>query len=254
MATEEEAMQAKIAEIAGRSPRAVFVRAKADIAIGKINRHKNAQISGYEPEPVYSNARGTATFMSHTCSTTDRSQAYPYPEPWRGSRGGYRGTYRGGRGGRGGVRAPIYRNKSLQLNGAPSSTKTTTDAGLVVDENDPPSDASNTTWVRKNDRGHRSIINPLIFEKEKLLRVKAMEGTRQKKLKEKDDSEKAKLMGFLQLPGNPDVASVLDPADGRYKPQLQIKGIRFWVTMRGMKLVKVLGKRRSIGKPPAQQT
>jgi hypothetical protein len=161
----------------------------------------------------------------------------PISPGWRRSRGAYpyppRGYSRGGR-------AQVHRNRTLVLNGSNASPSS-------GGEN-PEGAVGNTTasqgWVTKTDR-HLQLINTSIFEKESQNRAKALEETRQQKLKQRDEREKARFSKHLErLGGNIDNSSDdqirLAGSPGNY--EMIVQGIRFRVAKNGSKLVKVPGE------------
>jgi len=74
MASEDEAMLAKINELAGElATRHLFVRTTNDIDAGKINRHKTEQLSEYQPEQGFNSYRGTDTCTPQSPHVTNLS-------------------------------------------------------------------------------------------------------------------------------------------------------------------------------------
>ncbi|KAI0900019.1 hypothetical protein F4806DRAFT_454801 [Annulohypoxylon nitens] len=153
-------------------------------------------------------------------------RASPYPSP---------STYRGGRGGRGGFR-PVYRNKTLVLNGQ-SQPQPASDSGEGSnDASDPPTPTA--TFVTKHDR-HLQLIKADVYEKESQNRVNAMEQTSRQKQLNRDKKEKAAFMSSVVKSGasaastdHPNVPQSASPFE------VMVDGIRFRVIQQGSKLVK----------------
>lgn len=153
--------------------------------------------------------------------------AFPYPGANRGhapppafrGRGGFtRGrVFRGAMRGRG---APHFRNRVLVLNG-----------GAVADSTPDGSDDSGTAtpndgWVAKVDR-HQQLINANVYEKVSQERAAAIEATKQQKLREKTEREKAKLQKHVaRLAAR----------------ELKIHDVRYRVAKGGSKLVRLAGE------------
>ncbi len=162
-------------------------------------------------------------------NTHHQSQGYSqYPV-----RGGYsiRGYARGGRG------APIHRNRSLVLNGNIAPTSNDSTPGTPVDVNLAPTPGS--AWVTKQDR-HLQLINTSIYEKDSQKRAKAMEETRQQKLKQRGERERAKFNRHLQRGGH--IPTVSRTIDSIRNYEINVQGIRFRVAKNGSKLLKAPGE------------
>jgi len=193
--------------------------AKIGQLAGQINRHKNAQNADQQSQ----------------ANLYTRSNNYGGPQQstaWRPARGGYssRGYSRAGR------TLPVHRNRTLVLNGKTPTQGS--DASMSNDKENPSASANNTdtAWVTKQDR-HLQLINTSIFEKDSQKRAKAIEQTRQQKLKQRDERETAKLIRHLQRGNNINGTSVGVTNNNI----LDVNGIRFRVTHGGSKLVKVPG-------------
>jgi hypothetical protein len=100
---------------------------------------------------------------------------------------------------------------------------------------------SGAAWVTKQDR-HLQLINTSIFEKDSQKRTKAIEQTRQQKLKQRDEREKARFNKHLQRGNNYNGASIHVTTSVAANRELDVNGIRFRVTQGGSKLVKVPGE------------
>ncbi len=119
--------------------------------------------------------------------------------------------------------------------GTQTPTSTGSDTGVA-------SDAS-TSWVSKTDR-HLQLINSAVYEKESHNRAKAIEETRRLKMRQRDESEIAKLKGFVihQARANPAMPTNTAGTgkSGRY--EVDVDGIRFVVAKNGSKLIKISGR------------
>ncbi|KAH9214449.1 hypothetical protein DL95DRAFT_365560 [Leptodontidium sp. 2 PMI_412] len=170
---------------------------------GQINRHKNGQAPEQQEQP--------------------QSIYGGYPQSSTGWRGAGRGS-RGSRGSRGFVRGGrhnhVHRNKSLVLNASHTAAPSTI-------ENDIPSiNAATANWVSKNDRGHRQLINPAVYEKEKGPRIRSMEELRLQRLKKRDQFERAKLERHVKA---------------EETRQVLVDGGLFRVSKKGQKLQRISG-------------
>ncbi|KAE9372233.1 hypothetical protein N431DRAFT_408326 [Stipitochalara longipes BDJ] len=199
---DQEALLAKISQVAGH-----------------INRHKNALNTDQQPQ-YHQHARNS-NYGGYPQSST----------AWRPSRGGYssRGYSRGGR------VTQIHRNRTLVLNG---NTPTTGTGAAASNESDNPAGSganAGAAWVTKQDR-HLQLINTSIFEKDSQKRAQAIEQTRQQKLKQRDEREKARIVKHLQR------GISIRPTGMASNNELDVNGIRFRVVQGGSKLVKVPGE------------
>jgi hypothetical protein len=242
MASDDQELLAKISQLAGkfatRPPVCPFQLTYS--SSGQINRHKNARDTDQQSQSnSYTQSYGgMERFTQSNISHTDL-QGYQQPSTgWRPSRGGYssRGYSRGGR-------APqVHRNRTLVLNGN-TSTPRLSEASANENEN-PPANGNNATpgWVTKQDR-HLQLINTTIFEKDSQNRAKAMEQTRQQKLKQRDDREKARFVKHLQrAAGNSYNGSATRTTGITGNHEVEVNGIRFRVAQNGSKLVKAPGE------------
>jgi hypothetical protein len=193
---------------------------------GQINRHRNQQ-AGVGP------ARHVRTH--HSMSTgrpygdrvrTDAFQDAGYSTGWR--RGGFPH-----RGGHSSVRMPVYRNRSLVLNGGTQQNQSG-DA-----ESGTTSDASTSSWVTKNDR-HLQLINTNVYTKDAQARAAAIEQTRRQKLALRDRQERAKLTNHInRMVNSGGFVGANQQAAGNY--EITVQGVRFHVVKNGSKLVKAPG-------------
>lgn len=235
---DQDVLLAKIGQLAGkfatRRPVCQFLQLTSTSS-GKINRHKNAQNTDeqaqYHPYARNNNHGGMESFAQSTSHNTDQKGYQQASTAWRPSRGGYpsRGYPRGGR-------APqVHRNRTLVLNGSASTPGT---GATGSNEKESPSASggnAGTAWVTKQDR-HLQLINTSIFEKDSQKRAKAIEQTRQQKLRQKDDREKARIVKHLQR-GNS-----MRTTEASVNNEVDVNGIRFRVVQGGSKLVKVPGE------------
>ncbi|KAK3903241.1 hypothetical protein C8A05DRAFT_14777 [Staphylotrichum tortipilum] len=180
---------------------------------GQINRHRSQQ-AGIAPAPsVRPHHHHHAGHPNHA---------------WR--RGGF--PYRGGHPG---ARMPVYRNRTLILNGGPQQGQPTdADSGAT-------SDASASSWVTKNDR-HLQLINSSVYQKDAQARTVALEQTRRQKMALRNKQERAKLISHLNRmvnSGGFGPANQQTPATDKY--EIAVQGVRFVVAKNGSKLVKAPG-------------
>lgn len=149
---------------------------------------------------------------------------------WRGggrpyrSRGGYRGSS-----------LPAHRHRSLVLNGANQQGNKGTDV-----DSGTASDASNSSWVTKNDR-HLQLINSSIYEKDAQTRTRAIEQSRRQKLAKKNALERAKLIKHMNRMENSGGSADLQGSANKY--EIAFEGIQFIVAKNGSKLVKAPGEK-----------
>jgi hypothetical protein len=236
---DQAVLLAKIGQLAGKfatRPPVCQLQPLTNLYSGQINRHKNAQNADQQSQANLYTRSNNYGGMEGFTQTTDYSTDQKGPQQstaWRPARGGYssRGYSRAGR------TLPVHRNRTLVLNG-----KTPTqgpDTSVSNDKENPSASANNTdtAWVTKQDR-HLQLINTSIFEKDSQKRAKAIEQTRQQKLKQRDERETAKLIRHLQR-GNNINGTSMGVTNNNI---LDVNGIRFRVTHGGSKLVKVPGE------------
>ncbi len=216
--------------------------------LGQINRVKNGQNPDLQSQQFRPPQRTNNTYEGRELSPSDlpnkhspnHIKGYPQISTNWPARGGYRtrGYARGGR------KPQLHRNRTLILN---SLTPNHTPPNGVADENESPSADSTTSapsFIVKTDR-HRQLINTSVYEKESQQRVKAMELTRQQKLRQKDEREKMKLSKNLyRLANSYDSLAPRTPG-GTF--EIDVGGIPFRVTKSGSKLVKVPGEDSRLG-------
>ncbi|KAF3259605.1 hypothetical protein TWF192_010464 [Orbilia oligospora] len=236
---------------------------------GQINRHKAS---------VASSTSSSRPQHQQPSYPTNRHQPYPPPHAHHTGHASHRGhgsshswaptrgatSYRSR--GRGGRQMPSgHRNRTLVLNSsAPASgtnsrgeTPTTgTDDETMTDVNDaaamPTTSGSNGStaapnsgsWVAKRDR-HMQLINSSVYDQHLQTRAKAIEQTRQDKLKKREESEKAKLRSFLQGSQQYGIVNTVGRIKSKptnvatYQHEIVINGARYKITVDGSKLVKV---------------
>lgn len=235
MATDDHEILARIGQLAGehQPPHLEYVaKLTKGGVVGQINRHKNQQ-AGVAPATSHHNPaqyRMSPSRERSRCIDVDGSQDAGHGNnTWtRGggpytSRGGYRGSS-----------LPAHRHRSLVLNGANQQNNKGTDV-----DSGTTSDASNSSWVTKNDR-HLQLINSSIYEKDSQARTRAIEQTRRQKLAKKDGLERAKLAKHMNRMVNS--AGTANPQGPANKYEIAVQGIQFLVAKNGSKLVKAPGK------------
>lgn len=95
--------------------------------------------------------------------------------------------------------------------------------------------------MSRTDR-HRQLINANVYEQKSQSRAKAIEETRQKKLKDRRTTEKTRISRFLQQQARAPSAS--DGAAAGAANEITIEGIRFVVKDGGKKLIRQTGESR----------
>lgn len=196
---------------------------------GQINRHKNGQ-DVHEQIAMRSNA----------------SEGYTYPTTsWHHN---YRSYTRGG-----GYCKPgqAYRNRSLILTGATTSSapKPPSEYKFKCEADTPTNPGPG--WVSKTDR-HRQLINASIFDKSSQNRARAIEETRKKKIKQRQELEKYKLLKHFQQEAvaNRYMGSSTHAISETDKFEINVQGIRFLVANNGSKLIRVPGDINSLKSTP----
>lgn len=228
MSDEDRELLARIGQLAGTSLphfHASALDSRRNLwLLGQINRHKNQQAvaaPANHPTPY------RRQFVAHPARHHDadaatgnvyRHASAPYP----------RAGYRGGR--------PLvaHRHRTLQLN-TPKSRSEPRDAS-------DDATSGNSNWVSRTDR-HRQLINADVYEKEAQTRTKAIEESRQRKLRNQRLVEKARFNAFLRrqaTPSNPSVVPT-NVGVGASRNEIMIDGMRFRVAESGKKLVKIMG-------------
>ncbi|TVY56673.1 Zinc finger CCCH domain-containing protein [Lachnellula cervina] len=227
MASEDQAILAKISQLAGQ-----------------INKHKNSQTSDHQTQYMPSMSANTYPSMESQYfdkHTANGSQDYAQPSAaWAPSRGGY--SSRGHRGrGRGRGAGHVHRNRTLVLNSSTSASEDSLTSQFATNDNPKTAPA----WVTKTDR-HLQLINTNIFEKDSQIRAKAMEETRKQKLMQRDAREKSKFSKHLQRLAVNNYGTIgpqSHSATARANYEINVQGIQFRVAKNGSKLVKVPGER-----------
>jgi hypothetical protein len=161
----------------------------------------------------------------------NRPQGYPQVGTgYRVNRSAY--APRGQRGGR----PQVHRNRSLVLNGNAPATNI---EGASGETNGIGNGNTNQAWVTKTDR-HLQLINSAIYEKESQNRARSIQESREQKMKQKDDREKARFIKHVQR-ANENSGSVRS-TEIATNHEVVVQGIRFRVTKGGSKLMKVPGE------------
>ncbi|KHJ36362.1 putative ccch zinc finger protein [Erysiphe necator] len=200
---------------------------------GQINRHKNGQLATEQPS-----------------LQANSSEGYPYSSTsWHSK---HRGHTRGG-----GYSKPsqAYRNRSLILTGAATSSAPNppSEYKFKYETNTPAN--SGPGWVSKTDR-HRQLINASIYDKSCQNRARAIEETRKKKMKQRQELEKFKLLKHFQQEAiaNKYLGASTHVIGGTDKFEINIQGIRFQVANNGSKLLRVPGDINSAKSTPKVAT
>ncbi|KAH6630704.1 hypothetical protein B0J18DRAFT_443373 [Chaetomium sp. MPI-SDFR-AT-0129] len=186
---------------------------------GQINRHRNQQ-AGVGP-------------VRHASSHHHHSG---YSSAWR--RGGF-----SHRGGHPAARMPVYRNRTLVLNGGAQQAQS------ADGETGSPSDSSNSSWVTKTDR-HRQLINTNVYKKNAEARTAAIEQTRRQKIALRDKRERAKLVNHLHHMVNSGAFGAANQQVATDKYEIVVQDVRFTVAKNGSKLIKVPGDGNSAKATP----
>lgn len=204
---------------------------------GQINRHKNQHAGGFVPTPPAGSNHRTPIERSHLpTSRADNLQDAGYYSGWR-SRGFPH------RGGHVGARMPVYRNKTLILNGATQQNQAADgDSGAT-------SDASSSSWVTKHDR-HLQLINSNVYKRDAPARTAAVEQTRRQKLALRDRQERSKLISHLNRMVNSGGFGAANQQAAVDKYEIAVQGVRFLVAKNGSKLVRLPGASRPCPPPP----
>ncbi|KAI0394752.1 hypothetical protein F5Y17DRAFT_475366 [Xylariaceae sp. FL0594] len=173
--------------------------------INRINRHKETQHAGAPHSfDYYGGGRGAY------------HRSAPYPQP-------------GFRGGRGRL-APTYRNKTLVLNGSAH--------GASQNDGNQEAEPTTPTWVTKTDR-HLQLINRDVYERETQQRTQAIEQTQKLKQTKQDRAEKLHFLKNMQQASGAHVVTLSNSSKPVSRYEVEVDGVRFYVTQQGSKLVKV---------------
>ncbi|KAK1545507.1 hypothetical protein CPAR01_03009 [Colletotrichum paranaense] len=193
---------------------------------GKINLHK-AQQAGVQSVPS-----SQASYIRHN---THRHGAFPHKhrvQPYPSTRGGPTG----------------FRHRSLVVNKdgtqTPPSDVSSPAEGSV-------STTSSGAWISKNTRGQRSLINSAVYDKTNEAHVKAIEASRQQKIRQQDAREQQQLAShFQRYSGNASAPHTPTNPTATGNHEIEIKGIRFRVANSGSKLIKVSGDLHPVNATP----
>lgn len=198
---------------------------------GQINRHRNQQ-AGVGPVR-HASSHHHRVFIDRPTAGHSRANGFQdsgYSTAWR--RGGF-----SHRGGHPAARMPVYRNRTLVLNGGAQQAQS------ADGETGTPSDSSNSSWVTKTDR-HRQLINTNVYKKNAEARTAAIEQTRRQKLALRDKRERAKLVNHLHHMANSGAFGVANQQVATDKYEIVVQGVRFTVAKNGSKLIKAPGASR----------
>lgn len=95
-------------------------------------------------------------------------------------------------------------------------------------------------WVAKRDR-HMQLINSAVYDQQAVARAKAMEATRQEKLKRRSEKQKLKLKLFFER-SKISISQDHTITSAPTNQELNIGGMRYLVSAGGNKLVMVPGE------------
>ncbi|KXH67230.1 hypothetical protein CSAL01_08333 [Colletotrichum salicis] len=193
---------------------------------GKINLHK-AQQAGVQSVPS-----SQASYNRHN---THRHGAFPHKhrvQPYPSTRGGPTG----------------FRHRSLVVN--KDGTQ------IPPSDSSSPAEGSDLTtssgaWISKNTRGQRSLINSAVYDKNNEAHVKAIEASRQQKIRQQDAREQQQLANhFQRYSGNASAPHTPTNPTAAGNHEIEIQGIRFRVANGGSKLIKVSGDLHPVNATP----
>ncbi|WYZ34630.1 hypothetical protein EsH8_I_000906 [Colletotrichum jinshuiense] len=191
---------------------------------GKINLHK-AQQAGVQSVP--------STQASYTRNTTHRQGGFPYKhrvQPYPSNRGSPSG----------------FRHRSLVVNGG---TQTPPSDSPTPEASGPTS--SSGSWISKNTRGQRSLINSAVYEKNNEAHVKAIEASRKQNIRHQDAREQSQLANhFHRYGGHASAPATSTNVTATGTHEVEIQGIRFRVAHNGSKLIKVSGDLHPVNATP----
>lgn len=150
--------------------------------------------------------------------------------------------------GRGGRVNTTHRNRVLIMNN-PTSTNPNTDRNTnnewkgSQESGNKDSSGRSAGWVSKRDR-HMQLINTSIYDKEKVLRKKAMNETLRHKAMQEEQREKARITRHLQsINGHSTESNAMSSSTRPATHEITINGLRFQIMGGGSKLSRILGKR-----------
>ncbi|TQS32904.1 hypothetical protein Golomagni_06767, partial [Golovinomyces magnicellulatus] len=185
--------------------------------IGQINRHKNQRAAHFQPHGSHRGQRCTFPIID-TCSRKFLTR----------TASGYSSAGRGYRVGR---PPAAHHHRTLHLNQPNSQSSSAAST--------PGPSGDNSGWVSRTDR-HRQLINANVYEQKSQSRAKAIEETRQKKLKDRKNKEKSRFNSYLQQQIQTAEGVDADPNNN----EITIEGIRFSVQNGGKKLIRQTGEQR----------
>ncbi|KAL3418645.1 CCCH zinc finger protein [Phlyctema vagabunda] len=206
------------------------ILAKISQLAGQINRHKNTQ------QPADPQMLHRAPYPASSSTWTAARGSYTRPAAGR-----LRGAYPGSSGYRGGRSTQVHRHRTLVLNGSTTNEASEPSPQSANDSNQ----QATPSWISKTDR-HMQLIHPSVYEKNTQSRARAIEQTKNQKLRQRDEREKLKLIRHLQRGG---VVPALKSGESHQESEINVQGIRFQVAKDSSKLVKVPGKTLLNGRP-----
>ena len=135
-----------------------------------------------------------------------------------------------------------YQSSNLDV---PNTATTQQDSAVLKASPPSPATSGGQQWVAKRDR-HMQLINSAVYDQQALARAKAMEATRQEKLKRRSERQKLKLKRFLERSKNvvPQAYGTVYGSVGAASSshEVNVGGIRYHVSAGGNKLVKAPGE------------
>ena len=149
--------------------------------------------------------------------------------------------------GRGGRVNTTHRNRVLIMNAATDTTSSTdhnsnTERHVSQESGNKDSIDRSAGWVSKRDR-HMQLINTSIYDKEKLLRKKAMNETLRHKAMREEQREKARITRHLQsINSHSTKSNAMSSSTRPATHEIMINGLRFQIMRGGSKLSRIFGK------------
>ncbi|KAL2883678.1 hypothetical protein SGCOL_000823 [Colletotrichum sp. CLE4] len=193
---------------------------------GKINLHK-AQQAGVQSVP--------SSHASYNRHNTHRHGAFPHKhrvQPYPSTRGGPTG----------------FRHRSLVVNKDGTQTPPSDSSSLAEGSG---LTTSSGAWISKNTRGQRSLINSAVYDKNNEAHAKAIEASRQQKIRQQDVREQQQLANhFQRYSGNASAPHTSTNPIAAGNHEIEIQGIRFRVANGGSKLIKVSGDLHPVNATP----
>lgn len=202
---------------------------------GQINRHKSQQAGLVPTPPARPHHRTSADRPHASRAGVDTPRDAGFSSGWR--RGGFPP-----RGGHRGARMPVYRNRTLVLNGGSQQSRSgDPDSGTASDA------SSSSSWVTKTDR-HLQLINSSVYKRDAQARALALEQSRRQKLALRDRQERAKLASHFNRMATSGGLGPSNQQTAGHQYEITVQGLRFVVAKNGSKLVRVPGASRPPGR------